>query len=101
MPIYIGGNAEKAIDRVVKFGSGWIPVGLSPTEMEEKVRELRQKASLANREPSSIEIAPQFTVSIAGSYEKAISTAGLSKSTSSLQTLSLAANLDLQRTFYR
>lgn len=74
LPVYIGGNAEKAIERVVKFGNGWIPVGLGPTEIEEKVRELRRKASLANREQSSIEIAPQFTVSIAGSYEKAVNT---------------------------
>ncbi|HUA35146.1 MAG TPA: TIGR03619 family F420-dependent LLM class oxidoreductase [Candidatus Binataceae bacterium] len=39
-PIWIGGNGDAAIKRVVDFGDGWHPM-LSATELEAKVEELK------------------------------------------------------------
>jgi alkanesulfonate monooxygenase SsuD/methylene tetrahydromethanopterin reductase-like flavin-dependent oxidoreductase (luciferase family) len=51
-PILVGGNGEKAIDRVVAFGDEWMPnVGRSGLdELGRRIAELQEKASDAGRE---------------------------------------------------
>jgi probable F420-dependent oxidoreductase len=50
-PILVGGNGEKAIDRVVAFGDEWMPnVGRSGLdELAQRIAELQEKASAAGR----------------------------------------------------
>lgn len=40
-PIWAGGESRKAVERAVRYGDGWHPVGLTPEEMGAKVREVR------------------------------------------------------------
>ncbi len=40
-PIWAGGESRRAVERAVKYGDGWHPVGLTPEEMGAKAREVR------------------------------------------------------------
>lgn len=40
-PIWVGGESRRAVERAVKHGDGWHPVGLTPEEMGARVREMR------------------------------------------------------------
>ncbi|MFQ5519814.1 MAG: LLM class F420-dependent oxidoreductase [Candidatus Methylomirabilia bacterium] len=63
IPIWIGGHSEAALRRVTAVGDGWHPLGLRPpvtlypAEMGDKVRQLRELAVTAGRDPASITIA--------------------------------------------
>ena len=40
-PIWVGGESRRSVERAVKYGDGWHPVGLTPEEMGAGVREVR------------------------------------------------------------
>ncbi|HML95041.1 MAG TPA: LLM class F420-dependent oxidoreductase [Thermodesulfobacteriota bacterium] len=40
-PVWVGGESRRAVERAVKYGDGWHPVGLGPEEVEVKAREIR------------------------------------------------------------
>ena len=40
-PVWAGGESRRAVERAVKYGDGWHPVGLTPEEMGAKVSEVR------------------------------------------------------------
>jgi probable F420-dependent oxidoreductase len=52
-PIVVGGNGEKALDRVVAYGDEWMPImgrgGVD--ELERGIARLQEKASAAGRDP--------------------------------------------------
>jgi probable F420-dependent oxidoreductase len=62
IPIWIGGHSDGALRRVVAVGDGWHPLGLRPPvslhppEMGAKVRQLRDMAAAAGRDPAAITI---------------------------------------------
>ena len=62
IPIWIGGHSEAALRRVVAVADGWHPVGLRPPvglhppELAAKVRQLRDMAAAAGRDPATITI---------------------------------------------
>jgi len=62
IPIWIGGHSEAALRRVVAVADGWHPVGLRPPaslrppELAAKVRQLRDMADAAGRDPAAITI---------------------------------------------
>jgi probable F420-dependent oxidoreductase len=55
-PILMGGSGSTTFDRVVEFCNGWLPAGLDPEIMPEKMKELRQKAEDAGRDPEEITV---------------------------------------------
>jgi probable F420-dependent oxidoreductase len=63
IPIWIGGHTDGALRRVVAVGDGWHPLGLRPPvalhppELAAKVRQLREMAAAAGRDPAAITIA--------------------------------------------
>ncbi len=62
-PIWVGGGSASAIERAVKHGDGWHPVGLTPTELKIKVEYLREQLDKAHRNPD------EFTISIRRNLE--------------------------------
>jgi probable F420-dependent oxidoreductase len=40
-PIWVGGESRRAIERAVRYGDGWHPVGLTPDGIWAKVREVK------------------------------------------------------------
>ncbi len=49
-PIWVGGESGRSIERAVKHGDGWHPVGLTPEEMGAKMREVRSLLSDERKE---------------------------------------------------
>ena len=48
-PIYVGGKAEVAVPRAIKYGAGWMPVGQSPDELIAPIIDLQQRAKDAGK----------------------------------------------------
>ncbi|MGI9295839.1 MAG: TIGR03619 family F420-dependent LLM class oxidoreductase [Pseudomonadales bacterium] len=44
-PIYIGGNPPHAIERALKYGDGWMPIGKGPEEIAEEISRYRDRAA--------------------------------------------------------
>ena len=61
-PLYVGGHNIEAVERAARVGEGWLPGWRPWNEIEERVKLLRRRAAELGRDPSAIEIAPQFSV---------------------------------------
>jgi probable F420-dependent oxidoreductase len=55
-PIYLGGHGPKALRRVVRYCDGWLPIPLRAGALLDEIKELRQLAAAAGRDPQSITI---------------------------------------------
>jgi len=55
-PIYLGGHGPKALDRVVRYCDGWMPIPLRGAQLLDAIADLRQRARQAGRDPASIAI---------------------------------------------
>jgi probable F420-dependent oxidoreductase len=64
IPIYIGGNNANNIRRAVAWGDGWLPAGMHVERLREGVRTLREMAEKSGRDPTRIEVCPQYIVHI-------------------------------------
>ncbi len=53
-PIYIGGAPASSLTRAVRYGDGWMPVGLMPDELAPHVRTLQTLAQEAGRSPLEV-----------------------------------------------
>ena len=47
LPVYVGGNGERVLDRVLRYGDGWMPN--RERNLEERIAELRRRAEEAGR----------------------------------------------------
>jgi len=70
-PLLVGGHQQRAIDRAVELGSGWIPGWRPFDELREWIRTLRERAGEAGRDPSSLIVAPQLSCLIGRTHEEA------------------------------
>ena len=51
-PILVGGRAEHALPRAVRYGDGWIPMSQHPEKLRAPIQELRERfAEAGKREP--------------------------------------------------
>jgi probable F420-dependent oxidoreductase len=58
IPILLGGNSKRAVDRAVRLADGWQPFRLSPDELAPALALLRERAAAAERDLAD------FTVSL-------------------------------------
>lgn len=72
IPLYIGGNNANNIRRAVAWGDGWLPAGMHVDRLREGVRTLREMAEACGRDPTRIEVCPQFIVYIGKTRAAAI-----------------------------
>ena len=70
-PVYVGGHNLQAVDRAARWGSGWLPGWRPFEELRERIDRLRERAAALGRDPAAIEIAPQFSLTIARTDEAA------------------------------
>jgi probable F420-dependent oxidoreductase len=54
IPIMIGGNGASALQRVVAFGDGWMPIFGRADAPERRIAELQELAALAGRSPIEV-----------------------------------------------
>ena len=55
-PIYLGGHGPKALQRVVRYCDGWLPIPLRAGALLDEIKDLRARAEAAQRDPRSIAI---------------------------------------------
>ncbi len=70
-PLWLAGNSPDGIKRVGLMGDGWLPAVLTPEEVRSGILEIRASARGAGRDPSKIEIAPEYGCSIASDRSEA------------------------------
>lgn len=69
--LWIGGHNMAAVERAARIGTGWLPGWRPWPELEERIKSLKDRAAALGRDPAAIEIAPQFSVTIAKTAEAA------------------------------
>lgn len=74
-PVWIGGWMDQAAIRAGKYGEGWIPGWLSPSEMKRGCEILARTAREHGREPKKITIAVEKLAAIAPSRDAALNLA--------------------------
>lgn len=70
-PVYYGGHNLEALERAAKWGAGWLPGWRPWPELRERVARLRDRCEELGRPRDAVEIAPEFSVTIARTAEKA------------------------------
>lgn len=70
-PLFIGGHNVEVVERAARYGEGWLPGWRPLPEMKERIELLRRRAEEHGRDPKSIEVAPQFSFTIAKTMEEA------------------------------
>ena len=55
-PVILGGNAKNVLQRVVRWGDGWMPLGVTPEDIKKARATLSELAEVAGRDPNSISI---------------------------------------------
>jgi probable F420-dependent oxidoreductase len=53
-PIYVGGGPPHALERTVRFGDGWMPIGADPAQLAGPIGELGRRAREAGRPPLAV-----------------------------------------------
>jgi alkanesulfonate monooxygenase SsuD/methylene tetrahydromethanopterin reductase-like flavin-dependent oxidoreductase (luciferase family) len=69
--LLVGGHQQRAIDRAVAYGQGWIPGWRPFHELREWIGILRDKADREGRDPAEMIVAPQFSCLLGHSQEQA------------------------------
>ena len=59
IPIWMGGQAERVLERIGRIGDGWIPGGQSADETRPQVETIRAAAVGAGRDPNEIVLMPR------------------------------------------
>lgn len=55
-PVLLGGNAKNVLNRVARWGDGWLPIRVTPEEIKKARATLSELAEVAGRDPNSISI---------------------------------------------
>lgn len=72
LPIYSGGNSDDGAIRAGRYAEGWLPAVLPLPVLRRKIQLLREAAEAAGRNPDTIDIAPQMSVSLGKTKEEAL-----------------------------
>jgi probable F420-dependent oxidoreductase len=56
-PVFLGGHGPKALERVVDYCDGWLPIGARAGDLLEGIAALRALAKQKGRDPGSIQVA--------------------------------------------
>jgi probable F420-dependent oxidoreductase len=73
-PLYIGGHNEASLERAAKYGQGWLPGWRPFKEIAERIAIIKRRAEELGRDPSHIEMAPQFSLLIGKTDDEAVDT---------------------------
>ncbi len=55
-PIYVGGSAPHALKRAVRYGDGWLPMGLSPERLAADIETYQKLTEAAGKPPGRVTI---------------------------------------------
>jgi probable F420-dependent oxidoreductase len=57
LPVFVGGNSDRALDRVAAYGDGWYGFNLSVDEVPERLAALSSRCRRVDRDPATVEVA--------------------------------------------
>jgi probable F420-dependent oxidoreductase len=72
LPVWVAGNTSAAAERAGRWGHGWLPAALPREHIQRHLAALYRAAESTGRDPSSIEVAPQWILSLAGTHQAAV-----------------------------
>lgn len=72
LPIYIGGNHPHASRRAALYGQGWLPAAIPLDRLRERIKRFREMVEEQGRDFETIDVAAQYQVYIARTYEAAV-----------------------------
>jgi probable F420-dependent oxidoreductase len=55
-PILLGGHGEKALERVVRYCDGWMPIPLRSGDLRKEIAQLHELARQSGRDPKSLSV---------------------------------------------
>jgi alkanesulfonate monooxygenase SsuD/methylene tetrahydromethanopterin reductase-like flavin-dependent oxidoreductase (luciferase family) len=55
-PIYVGGAPPHALERAVRYGDGWLPMGGDAARLKAPIAELQDRVVAAGREPLEVKL---------------------------------------------
>jgi probable F420-dependent oxidoreductase len=70
-PLWVGGHNLEAVERAARVGEGWLPGWRPWAELAERIALLRRRTAENGRDPAVVEVAPQFSVTLAKTPEEA------------------------------
>lgn len=70
-PLYVGGHNVATLERAARFGQGWLPGWRPFAEIEERVKQLKERCVEYGRPADAVEVAPQFSMLLARTDEEA------------------------------
>jgi probable F420-dependent oxidoreductase len=94
-PLFTGGNSENEILRAVRYGTGWMAASMPLETLSERVQLFRRLASEAGRDPSDLEVAPQYAVAMGRTEDQALERFTTSRMYTHLQSLSRSTLRDI------
>jgi probable F420-dependent oxidoreductase len=65
LPIYVGGNNRRNVQRAVRWGAGWLPAALTPADLARAVGYLREVCEQEGRDSATVQVGPQLSCVIA------------------------------------
>lgn len=71
IPVWVGGRSDKALQRVARFGDGWISIWGSARRMAEAREKIDEWAAAEGRDPSQINLGLQVWCSVDANPEMA------------------------------
>ncbi len=55
-PVLMGGNGARTLERVVRYGDEWMPLGRGPESFADRIKELNDLAAAAGRAPIPVSV---------------------------------------------
>ncbi len=56
VPVFLGGNSDRALERVAAYGDGWYGFNLAGSEVADRVETLAERCGMQGRDPSAVEV---------------------------------------------
>jgi probable F420-dependent oxidoreductase len=56
VPVYLGGNSDRALARVAAYGDGWYGFNLTRTDVADRLGVLAEQCRRAGRDPAAVEV---------------------------------------------
>lgn len=72
LPIYVGGNHPHAYRRTALYGQGWMPAGMPPEHVRERVSHFKELVEEQGRTWEEIDVALQLIAYVGPTHEQAV-----------------------------
>ncbi len=72
LPMYIAGRAEETVNRIVKWGDGWVMGGCTPEDLGKRVDTVKKACEAAKRDFTKLSFFADSALCVAKTHEEAV-----------------------------